>query len=156
MSSTSKDSPRSCCPITNVLDIVGDRWTLLVVRDLLLLGKHEYKDFMASPESIATNVLADRLKRLSCAGIIDEIAYPTNKSRKIYYLTGKGKALLPMLVEMILWGGNYLSEVEIPKQKFRQIKKDPEAFKKGVLESIAEWERTVLRPLQKVAAPLDE
>lgn len=122
-----------------------------MVRDLLLLGKHEFKDFMASPESIATNVLADRLKRLCCAGIINEVAYATNKSRKIYYLTDKGKALLPMLVEMILWGGSYLSEVEIPKQKFKKIKNDPEGFKMEVIEAIAEWESTVLAPLRKAA-----
>lgn len=126
-----------------------------MVRDLLLLGKHEFKDFMASPESIATNVLTDRLKRLCCAGIINEVAYPANKSRKIYYLTEKGKALLPMLVEMILWGGNYLSEVEIPKQKFKKIKNDPEAFQKDVIEAIADWERTVLTALRKAADSAD-
>lgn len=98
------NNSRSPCVIGNVLDVFGDRWTLLLIRDLLFSGKHEYKEFLASPEKIATNILADRLKRLAACGIIDEVSHPSNKSRKLYYLTTRGKDLLPMLVEMIRWG----------------------------------------------------
>jgi len=139
MSQTPKDKPRSGCPIANVLDIVGDRWTLLVIRDLLLYNKHEFKEFLASPETIATNILADRLKRLTCAGLVDEISHPNYKSRKLYYLTPSGKALLPILAEIAKWGATHLT-IQIPKHVKAKIKADPEAFAAEALRLIEAWE----------------
>ena len=83
---------RSICPVANALDVLGDRWSLLVIRDLFM-NKHEYHEFMSGPEGIATNILADRLKRLSCQGVIDCLPHPGHKTKKIYYLTSKGKDL---------------------------------------------------------------
>src|SRR6185369_164201 len=99
------------CVISNSLDIFGDKWTLLVVRDLFFFNKHEYREFLSSPEAIATNILADRLKRLLTAGIIAEQVHPENRSRKLYYLTAKGKGLLPILVEMAKWGAKYFRDL---------------------------------------------
>ena len=141
MVSMAKDISRSHCPIGNLLDIVGDRWTLLVVRDLMFFGKHEYKEFIASPESIATNILSDRLKRLQIAGVIDEISHPISKTRKLYYLTAQGKALLPILVEMLIWSHKNLPDVEIMKPVYRRIRSNPEAFKQDVLSKLDEWEQ---------------
>jgi len=96
-------APRSVCPITGTLDILGDRWTLLVVRDLLL-GKRTYSEFQASPEGIPTNILADRLKRLQQHGIIDKTPYQQAPVRYAYHLTPKGQRLAPVVQEIIKWG----------------------------------------------------
>src|SRR3989338_3925487 len=98
---------RSVCPLANALDVVGDRWTLLVIRDLMFMNKHEYHEFANGPEGIATNILSDRLKRLLSTGLIDSRAHPKHRQKKLYYLTSKGKDILPLMVEMIIWGGTY-------------------------------------------------
>jgi DNA-binding HxlR family transcriptional regulator len=94
---------RSECPITNVLDLLGDKWTLLVIRDLVL-GKRRYQDFLSSPERIATNILADRLKRLAAAGLVTRRTYQRNPARYEYLLTQKGRGLEPVLEAIIVWG----------------------------------------------------
>lgn len=94
---------RSACPITNVLDILGDKWTLLVIRDLVL-GKRRYQEFMSSPERMASNILADRLKKLEAAGLVTRRTYQGNPARYEYLLTKKGKGLEPVLEAIIVWG----------------------------------------------------
>ena len=94
---------RSRCPITNALDILGDKWTLLVIRDLVL-GKRRYQEFMSSPEQIASNILADRLKQLEAAGLVTRQAYQQKPARYEYVLTKKGKGLEPVLETLIVWG----------------------------------------------------
>ncbi len=135
------NNSRSPCVIGNVLDVFGDRWTLLLIRDLLFSGKHEFKEFLASPEKIATNILADRLKRLTACGIIDEVSHSSNKSRKLYYLTTRGKDLLPMLVEMIRWGEKHLPCREEMRPLFERINNtDPKILRAQVLEALDVWE----------------
>lgn len=107
---------RSTCPIANVLDIVGDKWTLLVVRDLLLSGKRRYGEFQSSPESIPTNILADRLKRLEAAGLVKKEFYQDNPPRAEYFITRKGADLGPVLQEMAQWGQKYIPGVITPSQ----------------------------------------
>ncbi len=94
---------RSSCPITNALDILGDKWTILVIRDLVL-GKRTYQEFLTSPEKIATNILADRLKRLQDANIAVRQAYQHNPIRFKYSLTGKGEELRTVLQALASWG----------------------------------------------------
>lgn len=94
---------RSSCPITNVLDLLGDKWTLLVVRDLVL-GKQRYQEFLSSPEAIASNILAERLGRLHAGGLIRRRAYQRAPVRYEYALTKKGKDLEPILEAIIAWG----------------------------------------------------
>ena len=142
---TTKSIQRSPCVVSNVLEIIGDRWTLLLVRDLLFFNKHEYKEFLASPESIATNILADRLKKLLNEGLVGEITHPENKSRKLYYLTSKGKDLMPILLEMVKWGAAYLPETKEMKVIFERVKNDPEQLKAQVLESLEQWEKQMLK-----------
>lgn len=98
---------RSDCPISFALDIFGDRWTLLVIRDLLFKGKTRYRDFAESEERIATNILADRLRNLEEAGIITRHVAPRNAGGVRYQLTPKGLDLAPMLVELILWSATH-------------------------------------------------
>lgn len=94
---------RSDCPITNVLDTLGDKWTLLVIRDLVL-GKRRYQEFLSSPEKIASNILADRLAKLEAAGLVTRRAYQQKPARHEYLLTKKGKGLEPVLEAIIVWG----------------------------------------------------
>ena len=145
MKKSTRSIPRSPCAISNVLDIFGDKWTLLVVRDLIFYGKHEYKEFLSSPEGIATNILSERLKRLQKAEIVNEITHPDNKSRKLYYLTKKGKALMPVLKEMLVWGQNYLPyQSEVMKPIYKRIEEDEKGFAKDMLKRLNDWEKEFL------------
>src|SRR6266581_1116206 len=94
---------RSYCPVACALDVVGDRWTLLVIRDLFS-GKHRFGDFLASPEKIPTNILAERLKRLEAAELISTQSYSEHPPRFEYHLTEAGRALAPVVDAVASWG----------------------------------------------------
>jgi len=96
-------SKRSPCPLAFSLDIFGDRWTLLVIRDLFY-GRTRFKEFAGSPEGIPTNILTDRLERLLARGVIEQIPAEDGTKRLAYCLTKKGKALGPVLKAMREWG----------------------------------------------------
>jgi DNA-binding HxlR family transcriptional regulator len=98
---------RSPCPIGCSLDLLGDRWTLLIIRDLFL-GKSRYGEFAASPEEIPTNLLADRLARLEKAGLIKSTPYQQNPPRHAYTLTRKGRDLEPVLAALVKWGKRHV------------------------------------------------
>src|SRR4030095_8085912 len=112
---------RSDCPISNVLDLLGDKWTLILIRDMLMFQKTFYKEFATSPEGIPTNILADRLRRLECAGILSKEAYQDNPTRYAYRLTRKGLDLFSVLQAMGLWGVKHLEG--IPKRDPAFLKK---------------------------------
>lgn len=105
--STAKPFARSACAVANSLDIIGDKWSLLVVRDLLH-GKGTYGELADSPERIPTNILAERLKRLEAAGIIVSTPYQERPVRYTYTLTPKGKALGDVLLAFVRWGKQYI------------------------------------------------
>lgn len=100
---------RSPCPLSCTLDLLGDKWTLLVVRDLLM-GKTTYSEILKSPEGIPTNILADRLQRLVQAGIIEKSRYQERPVRYAYVLTEKGKDLGNVLLAMVQWGTKHLPD----------------------------------------------
>ena len=100
---------RSECPIANSLDIIGDRWTLLIIRDILINGKHRFRDFQEIPEAFPTNILANRLKRLEQWGLIEKRAYQENPVRYEYHLTEDGLALEPVLRAIESWGTHFFS-----------------------------------------------
>jgi len=102
--------PRSYCPINLSLEIFGDRWTLLVLRDLMLGGKRHFRELLQSDEQIASNILADRLKMLVEHGILTKTDDETHKQKAIYSLTEKGIALLPIIVQIGAWGSRYVPE----------------------------------------------
>jgi DNA-binding HxlR family transcriptional regulator len=106
MTRSEPHAPRSGCPIATTLDMLGDRWSLIVVRDLLN-GKSRFGEFLASPERIATSVLADRLDRLEAVGIVRKRAYQSNPVRHDYYLTDTGRGLLPVLQEVCRWANTF-------------------------------------------------
>jgi DNA-binding HxlR family transcriptional regulator len=108
MKNTGKNAGmRSPCPVACSLDLLGDKWSLLVVRDLLL-GKTMYSEFQKSSEGIPTNILAERLKRLLAAGIIEKSRYQERPVRYAYQLTAKGVDLQPVLLAMIDWGNKHV------------------------------------------------
>ena len=94
---------RSACPVSRTLDVLGDRWSLLVVRDLMR-GKRRYAEFVESKEGIPTNTLAERLKRLVRAGIVERVRYSERPPRVEYQLTAKGEDLRPIIRAMVEWG----------------------------------------------------
>jgi DNA-binding HxlR family transcriptional regulator len=99
---------RSACPIAGALDLIGDAWTLLVIRDLLFYDKHRFADFLDSPEHISTNILAERLKRLEERGLVERRRYQERPPRDEYFLTARGHDLLPVLRELITWGQTHI------------------------------------------------
>jgi len=105
-----KNKFRSNCPISSALDIVGDKWSLLIIRDMMFSGKKTYSDFSNSSENIATNILSSRLSMLEELGIINKGKKEGNKKTYIYSLTQKGKELLPIILEIAQWSDNNLNE----------------------------------------------
>ncbi len=103
-----KNKFRSGCPIASTLDIVGDKWSLLIVRDMLLQGKKTFKDFSISPEGIAPGILSSRLKWLEENELITKQKLPDNQKENIYLLTEKGIELAPIITEVILWSDKNL------------------------------------------------
>lgn len=99
---------RSPCPIAGALDVLGDAWTLLVMRDLLFYDKHRFAAFLESPEGISTNILAERLRRLERCGLVERRRYQQRPPRDEYYLTVRGHELLPVLRELIRWGKRHV------------------------------------------------
>jgi DNA-binding HxlR family transcriptional regulator len=102
---------RSNCPLSSSLDIIGDKWTLLIIRDMLVLRKTTFKDFEDSAENIATSILAARLKWLLEHEIITKHKLPDNKKTNIYLLTDKGLSLAPVIFELLVWSEFNLREI---------------------------------------------
>src|SRR5450631_1029566 len=111
--SRARTRPRSRCPIAASLDLLGDTWSLVIVRDILV-GKARFGDFLASSERITSSVLADRLERLEAAGIVSRSPYQTQPERFEYTLTEKGRALLPILQSFCRWGNLYIANTMKP------------------------------------------
>jgi DNA-binding HxlR family transcriptional regulator len=123
-----KRSPqrRSGCPLNASVEVLGDRWSLLIIRDMMLRGFRNYKEFLESYEGIATNILADRLRKLEAHGIIATEPDPSDGRKLIYSLTSKGIDLAPVLAEMVLWAAGH--EDTGNQALVRQIRKDKEQF----------------------------
>ena len=109
---------RSSCPLTNTLDLIGDKWTLLIIRDMVFLKKKFFNEFLESPEGIATNILTERLKRLEESGIISKRPYQKTPVRHEYTLTRRGESLRPLLMEMIRWGNTHIEGTMVLPKKF--------------------------------------
>ena len=112
---THSEFPRSRCPVANALDLVGDKWSLLIIRDMLH-GKRTYGELAGSPEGIPTNILADRLRRLEDAGIISSSPYQQRPVRYAYTLSEKGKDLGEVLLAFVRWGTKHIPGVRTFKR----------------------------------------
>lgn len=115
---------RSDCPINYGIEIFGDKWTLLIVRDLMFKGKYYYGEFLQSEEKIATNILADRLALLEKNGLVSKSNDPKHKQKLIYKLTPKGIDLVPVLVELIVWAAKYDKDSAVDLKFVENIKRD--------------------------------
>ncbi len=131
-----KNKKRSDCPLSNSLDVFGDKWSLLIIRDLMFFKKCTYKDFLNSAEGIATNILASRLKGLEENGIIEKSAHPDSKAKILYRLTPKGVDLLPIIMEIYVWSDKYLTMPEDIKEMIKEAKKDKDKFVRQVTEEL--------------------
>ena len=129
---------RSNCPISITLEMLGDSWSLLVVRDLLFTGATRFNEFLGGEEKIATNILSDRLQRLERAGIIEKLSDPDDGRRHIYRLTEKGIDLAPVLIEIVLWASCY-EETAAPVAVVRAMRKNRTGF---IANLRARWEIT--------------
>lgn len=126
---------RSLCPLNVSLEIFGDRWTLLIVRDLMLKERKTFREFLGSGESIASNVLADRLTRLEAHGIIERVRNAKDARSHLYRLTEKGIQLAPVLLEMIIWAARH-EETAAPPSEVRRMTKERDAY---LAEIRAKW-----------------
>ncbi|SIS86353.1 winged helix-turn-helix transcriptional regulator [Chryseobacterium gambrini] len=127
---------RSDCPVSCTLDVFGDKWSFLIIRDLLFAKECTYGDFLKSKEGIATNILANRLVTLEENKVIQKFEHPNSKAKVLYRLTKKGIDLLPVLIEIHLWFDKY---GEIPEDKHEMlelVKKDKTAFIENFISSI--------------------
>lgn len=128
---------RSGCPLNASVEMLGDRWSLLIIRDMMLLGRRTFKEFLGSYERPASNILADRLRRLEAYGIIRAERDPSDGRKLIYLLTPKGMDLAPVLTEMVLWAGKHEKTENRPL--IRLMQKDKQKF----LEQIRQrWAHT--------------
>jgi len=125
---------RSECPLNASVEMLGDRWSLLIIRDMMLRGFRTYKEFLECYEGIATNILADRLQKLVAYGIITSKADPADGRKVIYSLTAKGIDLAPVLTEMVLWAAAH--EETGNEALVRLMKADKEKFLAGVRERL--------------------
>jgi DNA-binding HxlR family transcriptional regulator len=127
---------RSGCPLNASVEVLGDRWSLLIIRDMMLRGFRTYKEFLGSYERIATNILADRLQKLIAHGIITNGPDPSDGRKLIYSLTPKGIDLAPVLTEMVLWAGAH--EGTGNQALVRQMQKDKDKFISAIRQRWAE------------------
>lgn len=114
---------RSDCPVSCTLDVIGDKWSLVIIRDALFRGSTTYGEFQASPEKIATNILASRLSKMVEHGIMEKHKDPDNKLRIHYRLTEKGKDLKDVIVAVGLWGNKYLEGTCDIQERIEQAEK---------------------------------
>ena len=132
-----KAKKRSDCPVSCSLDIWGDKWSLLIIRDLMFAKECTYGDFLKSPEGIATNILASRLLVLEENKIIEKLDHPDSKAKVLYKLTRKGIDLLPILIEIHLWAEKYFPIPAERKAMHKEVKKDKAGFIKAMTKELA-------------------
>lgn len=126
-----KQKFRCNCPITTALDVLGDKWMLVIVKQMLIEGMKTFKDFTESDEAVASNILSSKLKSLEQYGLIERTDHPTNKKTKLYHLTDKGLGLTPVIVELALWSDRNLREfnpIMRDSDELESMKKNKEAF----------------------------
>lgn len=133
-----KQKLRSHCPVNFALEMFGDKWTLLIVRDIVFRGKKSYGDFLKSEEGIATNILASRLEMLVKSGILEKSANEVDARSDLYELTEKGLNLIPIIFEMVLWSAKYdpQSEAKRIPQLIRLIQKNNRNISKIATEKV--------------------
>lgn len=139
---------RCDCPITSTLDIIGDKWILVIIKQMIIEGKETFKDFTNSVEGIATNILSAKLKYLEEVGLLTKSKLSTNKKTVYYHLTDKGLSLTPIIIELAIWSDENLREFHTKMQSPKELtlmKSNKEVFIKSIIDNYKE----------KLAAKLD-
>jgi DNA-binding HxlR family transcriptional regulator len=131
-----KTKKRSDCPVSSSLDIWGDKWSLLIIRDLMDAKECTYGDFLKAPEGIATNILATRLQNLEENKLIEKLNHPDSKAKVLYRLTRKGVDLVPVMIEISLWAEKYFPIPANRKTMLKEVKKDKAAFIKSMTKEL--------------------
>ncbi|HRG38942.1 MAG TPA: helix-turn-helix domain-containing protein [Bacteroidia bacterium] len=131
-----KNNKRSDCPVSCSLDVWGDKWSLLIIRDLMNAKQCTYGDFLKSPEGIATNILASRLLALEENGVIEKLSHPDSKAKVLYKLTPKGIDLLPLLIEIGIWSEKYYDIDKGKKAEIKEVKKNKEEYIKTKIKEL--------------------
>jgi len=139
-----KSKRRSGCPVSVSLELIGDRWSLLIIRDLMVRGFRTFKEFEEAGEGVATNILSDRLRRLKSTGIIATEVDETDQRKVNYRLTQKGIDLAPVLLELLIWGARH-EKTEAPCAVIEKMAEHRQALLGEVLRR---WETNDPRPLQ--------
>lgn len=145
MAGKPKSKHRSGCPLSISLEILGDRWSLLIIRDLMVRGFRTFKEFQGSGEGIATNILSDRLQKLEASGILTSELEPTDGRRVNYRLTEKGIGLAPVLLELLIWAARH-EETMAPRALILQMEKNRNEFLAEVRRRWQERDSTPLIP----------
>lgn len=127
---------RSLCGISSLLDVLGDKWSLLIIRDIMFKGKSTYGEFLASDEKIATNILADRLELLESQGFIVSKPHPDSRVKSMYSLTQKGLDLMPVLMEMLVWADSHMEISQQGRDFAKLIRSDRKGAVKRALERL--------------------
>jgi len=125
---TENNKRETGCPIAFGLDTFGDRWSLLIIREIMLRGKRTYSEFLEADEGIASNILIARLKHLEAEGIVEKSRDPENRRAFIYELTKKGRDLAPILLEIIIWSGMHDKRPYALRTVLNKIEQDREGF----------------------------
>jgi DNA-binding HxlR family transcriptional regulator len=136
-----KQDFRCDCPITSALDILGDKWMLVLIKQMLIEEMQTFKEFTESDEGIATNILSSKLKCLEHYGLIERKNHPTNKKTKLYHLTEKGLSLTPIIVELALWSDDNLrgfNTIMRQSNELELMKKNKELFIEKLKENYKE------------------
>ena len=138
------EKSRSPCALANGLDILGDRWSLLIIRDLMFTNRCEFGHFVQSGEGISTNILSDRLERLQAAGVIAKEPHPSHGKKFVYSLTDSGLGLAPTLIEFMLWAEREIPQAALPRRLLAMIHDDRAALMQRISnrETIIELDLT--------------
>ena len=143
MAKGSKSRRRSGCPVSAALDLVGDRWSLLLVRDMMVRGYRTFREFQRSGEGIATNILADRLQKLEAGGVVLRESSAEDGRSTHYRLTAKGIALAPVLLEFLIWGAHH-EKTDAPCGAIEEMERNRAAV---IAETYRRWEQRDPTPL---------
>ncbi len=134
---------RCKCGVTSAIDVVGDKWTLVIVKQMLIEGKSTFKDFTESAEAIATNILSSRLKSLEEFNLVSKHKLPNNKKTNIYVLTEKGLALAPVILELSLWSNEHMREYHPGLEKDERLDWAKENKEEAIHLAVAEYKAQI-------------
>ena len=141
------------CPIRFVMGVFGDRWSLLIVRDMMFRGSTRFQDFLDADEGISTNILSDRLSRLEAQEIISRRRDPANGRQVLYALTDKGRDLLPVMLAVIDWAEKYDPDTHVSPEFAEQLRLDVDAVRDAMFDAMEKSKSSpdALRPIDMIS-----